>query len=81
MVSQPYRVGLRRDDAFARLLLDRGADPNAIASLRKRLRFVLDESMHEFRDVTLLAWGERFQDQDWVSRPAMRLLAERGGHD
>jgi hypothetical protein len=81
VVSQPYRVGLRRDDAFARLLLDRGADPNPVASLRKRLRFVADESMHEFRDVTPLAWGERFQDQDWVSRPAMRLIAERGGHD
>jgi len=81
VVSQPYRVGLRRDEAFARLLLDRGADPNARASLRKRLRFVADESLHEYRDVTPLAWGERFQDQDWVSRPVMRLIAERGGHD
>jgi ankyrin repeat protein len=81
VVSQPYCVGLSRDDAFARLLLDQGADPNARASLRKRLRFVADESMHEFRDVTPLAWGERFHDQDWVSRPAMRLIAERGGHD
>ena len=39
-----------------------------------------DETMHEYRDVTPLAWGERFHDQDWVSRPAMRLIAERGGH-
>jgi Ankyrin repeat len=80
VVSQPYRVGLRRGDGFARLLLDNGADPNARASLRKRLRFVADESMHEYRDVTPLAWGERFQDQGWVSRPAMRLIEERGGH-
>jgi hypothetical protein len=29
VVSQPFRVGLRTDDAFARLLLDRGADPDA----------------------------------------------------
>ncbi|MCI0585991.1 MAG: ankyrin repeat domain-containing protein [Planctomycetes bacterium] len=79
VVSQPYRVGLRKDDGFARWLLDRGADPNARASLRKRLRFVADESPHEYRDVTPLAWGERFHDQDWVSRPAMRLIAERGG--
>jgi hypothetical protein len=35
--------------------------------------------MHEFRDVTPLTWGERFQDQDWVNREAMRLIAERGG--
>lgn len=74
VVSQPFRVGLRKDDAFARLLLDHGADPNVRASLRKRLRFVADESMHEFRDVTPLAWGERFHDQDWVSKPVMRLI-------
>ncbi|MEE9213001.1 MAG: hypothetical protein V3U29_10135 [Phycisphaeraceae bacterium] len=80
VVSQPYRVGLRKDDGFARLLLDHGADPNACASLRKRLRFVVDESMHEYRGVTPLAWGERFHDQDWVSKPVMRLIAERGGH-
>lgn len=79
VVSQPYRVGLRQDDAFARLLLDHGADPNARASLRKRLRFVADETLHEYRDVTPLAWGEAFHDQDWVNRPAMRLIAERGG--
>jgi len=79
VVSQPFRVGLREDDAFARLLLDHGADPNARASLKKRLRFVADETLHEYRGVTPLAWGERFHDQAWVSRPAMRLVAERGG--
>jgi hypothetical protein len=81
VVSQPYRVGLRRDDAFARLLLDHGAEPNVRASLRKRLRFVEDEELHEYRDVTPLAWGERFHDQDWVSTPVMQLIAERGGHN
>ena len=79
VVSQPWRVRLRRDDAFARLLLEHGADPNARASLRKRLRFVEDESMHEYRDVTPLAWGERFHDRTWVSTPVMQLIAERGG--
>ncbi len=79
VVSQPFRVGLRKDDSFARLLLDHGADPNARASLRKRLRFVADESMREYRDVTPFGWGERFHDQDWVNKAAMRLIAERGG--
>jgi ankyrin repeat protein len=79
VVSQPCRVGLRRDDGFARLLLDHGADPNARAALRKRLRFVEDETTHEYRDITPLAWGQRFHDQDWVSKPAMRLIAECGG--
>jgi hypothetical protein len=79
VVSQPYRVGRQKDAAFARLLLDHGADPSARASLRKRIRFVADESMHEYRNVTPLSWGERFHDQDWVDRAAMRLIAERGG--
>jgi hypothetical protein len=55
--SRPYRVGLRKDDAIARLLLDRGADPHVRASQRKRLRFVADESMHECRVMTPLRWG------------------------
>jgi hypothetical protein len=85
VVSQAYLCGRQRDAAFARILLDRGADPNWRASLRKQLRFVADQSMHEYRDVTPLAWGQRFQGpgspgHTWVSQPAMRLIAERGGH-
>lgn len=79
VVSQTWRVGLRRNDRFARLLLDRGADPNVRASLRKRLRFVEDETMHEYPGVTPLSWGERFHDPTWVNREAMRLIEERGG--
>ncbi len=84
VVSQSYLCGRQRDAAFARLLLDHGADPNARASLRKRLRFVPDESVHEYCDVTSLSWGERFHGpgshgHTWVSEPAMRLIAERGG--
>jgi hypothetical protein len=77
VVAQPIR--LRNHDDFARLLLDHGADPNFRASLRKLMRFVGDELEREYRDVTPLAWGERFHEQDFVSRPAMRLIAERGG--
>ena len=81
VVSQPHVCGLRRDDGFARLLLDHGADPNARASLRKRLRFVDDETMHEYRDVTPLAWGKRFHGRGWVNEAALRLIEERGGHE
>jgi hypothetical protein len=77
VVAQPLR--LRTHDDFARLLLDHGADPNVRASLRKRMRFVGDEALHEYRDVTPLAWGQRFHEQDFVSRSAMQLIAERGG--
>lgn len=79
VVSQAYRCGRQRDGAFTQLLLDHGADPNARASLRKRLRFVEDETMHEYRDVTPLLWGERFQEQEWVNPAAMQLIAEHGG--
>ena len=75
VVAQSQRM--RDSDDFARLLLDHGADPNARASLRKRLRFVGDELMHEYRDVTPVLWGERFHEQGFVSRKAMRLIARR----
>ncbi|MCG8370228.1 MAG: ankyrin repeat domain-containing protein [Proteobacteria bacterium] len=74
VVSQPYRTGLRRDAAWARLLLDNGADPAVRASLRKRLRFVSDERLHEYRDVTPLEWGERFHDRSWVNPEVTKLL-------
>ena len=71
--------GFEPEPVFARLLLEHRADPNARASLRKRLRFTGDESMHEYRDVTPLSWGQRFLDQNFVSKAAMRLIAEWGG--
>jgi hypothetical protein len=80
VVSQTFCVGQRIDDHFAHLLLDHGADPNVRASLRKRLRFIDDEATYEYRDVTPLAWGQQFHHQSWVSRPVMRLLAQRGAH-
>lgn len=83
VVNDSYLCGRQRDAAFTRLLLDRGAVPNARASLRKQLHFVPDETMHEYRDVTPIAWGEQFHGQrwhDWVSKPAMQMIAEHGGH-
>lgn len=78
VVSQPYRNG-RRGSAMAQLLFDRGADPNPRASLRKALRGVSDESLHEYHDVTPLGWGATFHDQDFVNPAVMTLLAARGG--
>ncbi len=84
VVSQPnFWVNHQHkpDDApFTRLLLEHGADPNARASLRKQLHpgYGVD-TLHEYRDVTPLSWGERFHRQVFVSREAMRLIAARGG--
>jgi hypothetical protein len=75
---------------FTELLLDSrwkgGANPNARASLRKQLHpgYVPergDGRVHEYRDVTPLSWGARFHSKIFVSEPAMRLIAERGGHE
>jgi ankyrin repeat protein len=70
---------------FTKLLLDHGANPNARASLRKKLHPGYGpkydvETLYEYRDVTPLSWGQRFHAQIFVSAPAMRLIAERGGH-
>lgn len=78
VVSQPFRVG-RSSVAIARRLLERGADPRARASLRKRLRFVDDETAHAYRDVTVREWGERFHDQAWVDRQVLAMVVAAGG--
>jgi ankyrin repeat protein len=85
VVSQAFLCRRQQGAEFARLLLDHGADPNARASIRKQLRFVPDETMHEYRNVTPIAWGEQFHGpgshgHTWVSKPAMQLIAERGGY-
>jgi ankyrin repeat protein len=90
VVSQPnfwmnYK-GQPQVAPFTELLLDHGANPNARASLRKKLHpgyapeYDVD-TIHEYRDITPLSWGKRFHAKIFVSEPAMRLIAERGGHE
>jgi hypothetical protein len=84
VVSQPnfwVNYQHRPDEApFTRLLLEAGANPGARASLRKQLHPGYGkETLHEYRDVTPLTWGERFHRRVFVSREAMRLIEEGGG--
>lgn len=84
VVSQAnYRVNqhsLADDAPYTRLLLDRGADPNVRASLRKQIHpGYFEDTLREFRDVTPLSWGERFHFPMLVSKAALRLIEERGG--
>ena len=86
VVSQPnfWMNHQKREQVapFTELLLEHGADPNARASLRKQLHPGYgEERMHEYRDVTPLAWGRRFHRQIFVSPPALRAIEARGGKE
>jgi ankyrin repeat protein len=69
--------GRRRTADFVRLLLEHGADPSVSASLRKGMRFSDDESVHEYRQVTAVEWGEQFHDRGLVNEAALQWLIER----
>ena len=63
---------------FTELLLARGADPNARASLRKQLHPGYgQDTLHEYRDVTPLGWGTPVPWQDVCERA--RAGVDRGG--
>jgi ankyrin repeat protein len=71
-----------KDDRLARLLLRRGADPNARATFRKQLVDVGEpekERMHEFHDVTPIGFARDFQEPAWVNEPAIAAIKEYGG--
>jgi hypothetical protein len=75
-----YGKGEPDEARCTRLLLDRGADPNVRASLRQRLEQGHGGGpLREYRDVTPLAWGERFEPKIFVSRETLRLIEARGG--
>jgi len=75
-----YGKGQPDEARFTRLLLDRGADPNVRASLRARLEEGHGGGpLREYRDVTPLGWGDRFDAKIFVSKESLRLIEGRGG--
>ncbi len=84
VVSQPNFWMNHRGEVpeapFTKLLLDHGANPNALASLRKQLHpgYEID-GIHVYRDVTPIRWGEEFVFRKLVNPAAMRLIAAHGG--
>ena len=71
-----------KTDALARLLLRRGADPNARATFRKQLSMAGDaerERMREFHDVTPIGFAMQFQEPEWINQAAIAALREHGG--
>ena len=89
VVSQPnfwmnYNDRGPYEAPFTQLLLDRGADPNIKASLRKKLHEGYApkydvENTYEYRDVTALEWGRQFHAKVFVSEPAMKLIEAAAG--
>jgi ankyrin repeat protein len=72
------------DDSKARLLLERGADPNARATIRKQLVAMGDpekERMREFHNVTPIGYARQFQEPISVNGPAIAAIVERGGRE
>ena len=75
-----YGKGQPDDARFTTLLLDRGANPNARASLRHR-----PEEGHgggplrDYPDVTPLGWGDQFPMKVFVSRESVRRIEALGG--
>jgi ankyrin repeat protein len=70
------------DDSMAKLLLHRGANPNARATIRKQLRDMGDpekERMREFHNVTPIGYANQFQEPSCVNGPAITAIVERGG--
>ncbi|MBA3405018.1 MAG: ankyrin repeat domain-containing protein [Gemmatimonadaceae bacterium] len=75
-----YGSGRPDDASFTRLLLDRGAEPSVQASLKARLEKGHGGGpLREYRDVTALGWGERYDAKLFVSRESLRLIESRGG--
>ena len=75
-----YGRGQPDEARFTHLLLDRGADPNIRASIRQRLEEGHGGGpLREYRDVTPLSWGERFDPKVFVSRESLRLIEASGG--
>jgi len=73
-----YR-GEAPDTRFVTLLLDHGADVNVRASIRRMFEEDGKKIWREFRDLTPLSWGDAYPAKILVSKPAIRMIAERGG--
>jgi hypothetical protein len=90
VVSQPaYWINhqqLKQNAALTQLLLDRGADPNMRASIRKQLhpgygpRFDVSKA-YEYRNVTALSWGQQFHAREFVNELALKLIEAAGGKE
>ncbi|QNI36429.1 ankyrin repeat domain-containing protein [Edaphobacter albus] len=62
------------DATMARTLLERGAERDARASLRKFLDWIADPRWYEARNVTPAEWGHGFPEKNWVNIEVLRVV-------
>jgi hypothetical protein len=62
------------DGTMAQALLERGADKNARANLRKFLDWIEEPHWHEARNVNPAEWGHGFPEKNWINTDALRLV-------
>jgi hypothetical protein len=62
------------DAAMTRALLDRGADKEVRATLRKFLDWIANPHWHQAGNVTAAEWGHGFPERKWVNTETLRLL-------
>ncbi len=74
----------RRGDEAAQLLLDHGADPNAIATVTKQLTHMGDRELERtrtYRACTPIAYARRWAVARWINEPAIAAVLHAGGRD
>ncbi|MEM9531710.1 MAG: hypothetical protein AAGA23_12385 [Pseudomonadota bacterium] len=79
VVSQAALSGRERGGVLARLLLEHDADPGMKGTLRKGIRFIADESVYDYCDLTADEYGRQFHAGRWVNQPALELVAAARG--
>ncbi|TDF34591.1 ankyrin repeat domain-containing protein [Alteromonadaceae bacterium M269] len=78
VVSQSYLSGRQGDGKLAQLLLQHGANSKIRASIQKGIRFIADETVYQYSNLTALEYGHAFRHKRWVSQPALSLLEKSG---
>ena len=77
VVSCACTNGRQRDAAMTQALLERGADSELRASLRKFLDWRETPGWHEAHNVTAAEWARGFPETGWVNPAALQLLEKR----
>jgi ankyrin repeat protein len=74
VVSCATTCGRQRDGLMGWRLIERGADPQLRANVRKFLDWVETPRWHKALDVTAAEWAREFPERGWVNTEVLKLL-------